>query len=141
VRFGDNVRIDQRRPVWAVGRIDPRVGQGLVTVSQGKIAKQPLAIVATLDPTDGAKVDLGVVMPDGDVAKSLESFAKNELGLVSMAAQMKSLGKVVNQVTISTEDSVVRLRAALTMDQVNQLLSVLDEGGGPAQGSPAPQPK
>ena len=133
--------VDQRAPVWAVGRVDDRVGQGLVTVSQGKIAKQPLAIVATLDPTDGAKVDLGVVMPDGDVAKSLESFAKNELGLVSMAAQMKSLGKVVNQVTISTEDSVVRLRAALTMDQVNQLLSVLDEGGGPAQGSPAPQPK
>ena len=133
--------VDQRAPVWAVGRVDDRVGQGLVAVSQGKIAKQPQAIVATLDPTDGAKVDLGVVMPDGDVAKSLESFAKNELGLVSMAAQMKSLGKVVNQVTISTESNVVRLRAALTMEQVNQLLSVLDEGGGPAQGSPAPQPK
>lgn len=133
--------VDQRAPVWAVGRVDERVGQGLVAMSQGKITKRPLAIVATFDPTAGAKLDLGVVMPDSQVAKNLESFAKNELGVLSMAAQMKSLGPIVNQVTLATEDSVVRLRAALTMEQVNQLLSVLDEGGGPAQGSPAPQPK
>lgn len=149
-KLGDNAEmqgwlklVDQRAPVWAVGRVDERVGQGLVGVTQGKLAKPPAAIVGTLDPTDGAKVDLGVVMPDKDLAKNLESFAKNELGLASMAAQMKSLGKVVNAITITSEDTVVRLRAALTMDDVNQLLSMLDEGGGPAQGSPAPnsQPK
>ena len=83
--------IDQRLPVWAVGRVDPRVGQGLVTATSGKLAKQPDAFVATLDMTTGAKLDLGVVMADGEAAKTLESWAKNELAVVGMAAQLKSL--------------------------------------------------
>lgn len=128
--------IDQRSPVWAVGRVDPRVGQGLVTATGGKLAKQPEAFVATVDATAGAKVLLGVVMSDAESAKTLESWAKNELAVVGMAAQMKSLGSIVAKVTVIAEQSVVRFRAALTMDEVNRLLSVLDEKPAPEQGSP-----
>ena len=128
--------IDQHSPVWAVGRVDPRVGQGLVTATAGKLAKQPEAFVATLDATVGAKILLGVVMSDAESAKTLESWAKNELAVASMAAQMKSLGSVVAKVTVIAEQSVVRFRAALTMDEVNRLLSVLDEKPAPEQGSP-----
>ncbi len=131
--------IDQRRPVWAVGRIDPRVGQGLVTATAGKLATQPEAFVATLDPTAGAKLELGVVMKDPEMAKTLESWAKNELAVIGMAAQLKSLGSIVSKVTVIAENSVVRFRAALTMDEVNQLLSVLDEKPAPEQGSPPPE--
>jgi len=128
--------IDQRSPVWAVGRVDPRVGQGLVTATAGKLAKQPEAFVATLDATAGAKILLGVVMSDAESAKTLESWAKNELAVVGMAAQLKSLGSIVAKVTVIAEQSVVRFRAALTMDEVNRLLSVLDEKPAPEQGSP-----
>ncbi|MBA3396734.1 MAG: hypothetical protein H0T89_29145 [Deltaproteobacteria bacterium] len=128
--------IDQRSPVWAVGRVDPRVGQGLVTATAGKLTKQPEAFVATVDPRNGAAVLLGVVMKDAESAKTLESWAKTELAVVGMAAQMKSLGSVVAKVTVIAEQSVVRFRAALTMDEVNRLLSVLDEKPSPEQGSP-----
>ena len=56
-----------------------------------------------------------------------------------MVAQMKSLGSVVDKITIATDGTLVRFRAALTMADVNQLLSLLDGGTGPAQGSP-PRP-
>ena len=128
--------IDQRAPIWAVGRVDPRVGQGLVTATAGKLAKQPEAFVATLDATAGAKVQLGVVMSDAESAKALESWAKTELAVVGMAAQLKSLGSIVAKVTVIAEQSVVRFRATLTMDEVNRLLSVLDEKPSPEQGSP-----
>jgi len=128
--------IDQRRPIWAVGRIDPRVGQGLITATQGKLTSQPQAFVATVDATVGAKLELGVVMKDAEMAKTLESWAKNELAVVGMAAQLKSLGPIVSKVTVTAEQTVVRFRAALTMDEVNQLLSVLDEKAAPEQGSP-----
>ena len=82
------------------------------------------------------KILLGVVMSDAESAKTLESWAKNELAVVGMAAQMKSLGSVVAKVTVIAEQSVVRFRAALTMDEVNRLLSVLDEKPAPEQGSP-----
>jgi len=128
--------IYQRRPIWAVGRIDPRVGKGLVTATNGKLTAQPEAFVATIDATAGAKLDLGVVMKDAEMAKTLESWAKNELAVVGMAAQLKSLGPIVSKVTVTAEQTVVRFRAALTMDEVNQLLSVLDEKPSPEQGSP-----
>lgn len=128
--------IDQRAPIWAVGRVDPRVGQGLVTATAGKLANQPEAFVATLDATAGAKVQLGVVMSDAESAKTLESWAKTELAVVGMAAQLKSLGSIVAKVTVIAEQSVVRFRATLTMDEVNRLLSVLDEKPSPEQGSP-----
>ena len=128
--------IDQRLPVWAVGRVDPRVGQGLVTAMGGKIAKQPQAFVATLDPTAGAKLALGVVMSDEASAKTLESWAKNELAVVGMAAQLKSLGSIVGKVSVIAQQSTVHFRVVLTMDEVNQLLSVLDEKPAPEQGSP-----
>jgi len=128
--------IDQRKPVWAVGRVDPRVGQGLITATQGKLSEQPQAFVATIDATAGAKLELGVVMKTPEMAKTLESWAKNELAVVGMAAQLKSLGPIVSKVTVIAEQTVVRFRAALTMDEVNQLLSVLDEKPAPEQGSP-----
>lgn len=131
---------DQNAPVWALGKVDERVRQGLVGASGGKLTAGPTAIVATLDPTDGAKVNLGAVMSSADDAKALESFANTELKVVAMVAQMKSLGPVVAKVAVAAEGTVVRFRAPLTVDDVNQLLSVLDEKPASEQGSPPPEP-
>jgi hypothetical protein len=130
-------KIDQRAPLFAVGKVDERVGAGLVR--SGKLAKGPRAFVATLDPTNGAKLLLGVVMPDAPTAKQLESFAKTELLLVSGVAQWKGMGTIVNKINVSTVDDQVTFSAALTMDDVNSVLSALDEPTAPEQIAPPPQ--
>jgi len=113
---------------------------GLVGASGGRLKAGPTAIVASLDPTDGAKLDLGAVMATGEDAKALESFANSEMKVIAMVAQMKSLGPLVAKVAITSEGTVVRFRAPLTVEDVNQLLSVLDEKPASEQGSPPPEP-
>lgn len=131
---------DQNAPVWALGKVDERVRQGLVGASAGRLKAGPQAIVATLDPTDGARINLGAVMSSAEDAKALESFANTELKVVAMVAQMKSLGPLVAKVAVTAEGTVVRFRAPLTVEDVNQLLSVLDEKPASEQGSPPPEP-
>jgi len=131
---------NQSSPVWALGKVDERVRQGLVGASGGRLKAGPTAIVASLDPTDGAKLDLGAVMATGEDAKALESFANSEMKVIAMVAQMKSLGPLVAKVAITSEGTVVRFRAPLTVEDVNQLLSVLDEKPASEQGSPPPEP-
>ena len=128
--------VDQYGPVFAVGRVDERVGKGLVAASGGKLTKPVQAFFANLDPTAGAKVLLGVVMPDAESANQLNSFAKSELLVASVAAQFKGLGAIVQKLQTATEANVLRFSVQLTMDEVNQLLSVLDETPAPEQVTP-----
>ena len=130
--------VDQKSPLWAIGKVDPRVGQGLVDASDATLTSPPQALVATLDPRDGMKADFRVLMASADQAKQLESFAQKELGLFTMAAQLKSLGAIVAKLKVATEGSTVRFSATLTQADVNQLLSVLDDKPAPEQGTPAP---
>jgi hypothetical protein len=55
-----------------------------------------------------------------------------------MAAQLKGLGKLVDTVEVTSNANLVRFIAAVTSEQVNQLLSVLDGGEGSAQSPPPP---
>lgn len=132
-------QVDQRSPVFAVGKVDERTSSGLAKSSNGQLTKGPVAFVASMDPTDGAKLLLGVIMPDAASAKQLETFAKAEMTLVSGLAQMKSLGTVVNKVQLSTVENQLKFTASLSMTEVNQLLSVLDEPAPPAQVTPPAQ--
>ncbi|HEY6173551.1 MAG TPA: hypothetical protein VIX73_03865 [Kofleriaceae bacterium] len=133
--------VNQNSPVWAVGRTDLRVRDGLVQLTGGKVADGPIAFAASGDFLDGAKLQLSAVMKTAEQAKSLESYVKSELALLSAAAQLKSLGSVVGKLELSTEDSVVHFRIALTVADVNQLLSTLDVASMPAQDrAPAPSP-
>ncbi|MGN6104840.1 MAG: hypothetical protein ACTHU0_07045 [Kofleriaceae bacterium] len=129
-------RVDQSAPVWAIGRVGERVGSGLVRVTEGKLKAGPSAFVGSADLTRGAKLELGAIMASGDDAKQLESMAKSSLVKFAMAAQLKSLGSVVQKIAISSDDSRVWFKADLTMDDVNHVLSMLDGGGPPAQDSP-----
>lgn len=129
--------VDQHQPVWAVGRLDARVRDGLVRVAGGALGAGPTAFVGSLDPRDGAKVELGAVMASAEDGKQLESLAKAQLAAFVMAAQLKALGPVVQKVAIATEGNVVRFRVPLSMEDVNQLLSVLDGGGRAPQDAPA----
>jgi hypothetical protein len=128
--------VDQKAPIWAAGRVDDRVRQGMVKVMNGGITAGPSAMVVSIDLSKGVKIEAGAVMASPADAKALESFAKTQLGALGMAAQIKGLGKLVDGVEITSNASLVRFIAAFDSDQVNQLLSVLDGGGGSAQSPP-----
>jgi hypothetical protein len=130
---------DLKAPLWAAGRVDPRVRQGLIRVTEGKLSAGPEAIVLAIDPTGGAKIEVGAIMASAADAKTLESFGKTQLGLLAMAAQARSLGTIVDKIHISADHEVVRFAAALSIDDVNRILSALDGGGATEQDStPAP---
>jgi hypothetical protein len=130
--------VDQNAPVWAVGRVPEPFRAGLVRISQNQLKAGPVAFVATGDLTNGAQLKLGAVMASPDDAKALESIAKAQLVAFAWAAQLKSLGSVVNKIKVSTDGAQVRFEAPLTMADVNQVLSVLDAKQPPAQDSPPP---
>ena len=127
---------DQKSPLWGAGRVDDRERQGLVKVTKGQVTAGPAAIVVGFDPTSGAKLDVGAVMASNEDANRLESFSKSQLALMGLAAQAKSLGKIVDKIAIKADGLLVRFKADLGPDDVNQLVSVLDGGDGSAQGSP-----
>jgi hypothetical protein len=128
--------VDQNQPIWAVGHVDDRVRKGLVGVLEG-LKAGPSAIVGSIDPTNGAKLELGAVMASADDAKQLESYVNDSRKLFGMIAQAKSLGSIVNKVKITSADTVVRFKVELDMADVNHLLSMLD-GGAPSAQDAAP---
>jgi hypothetical protein len=133
-------QVDQRAPIWVAGRVSERIRAGLGNLTNGKVIG-PQAVVATLDPSSGVTIEIGAVMANADEAKQLESFANKQLAVLGMAAQTKELGKVVNKLTISSSGTVVRFKAALSIDDINRLFCVLDGAGNcgqdatPQQGS------
>jgi hypothetical protein len=130
-------RANQKSPVWAAGRVDERVKTGLVRVTNGQLKEGPQAMLIAVDPTNGAKIEVSAVMASEADAKTLESFAKTQLGLAAMAAQAKSLGRIVDKVQISSENETVHFKADLGMEEVNLLISTLD-GSAPDEQIPTP---
>jgi hypothetical protein len=132
--------VNQNAPVWAAGRTDARVRDGLVRMAAGKLTAGPAGFTLTADFADGAKLDYRAAMATVQDAKALESFAKSELALLVAAAQWKSLGGVVGKISVVAEQETVRFTAPFTIDDLNQLLAVLDGGSPPAQNSAPPSP-
>jgi hypothetical protein len=131
--------VNQSAPLWAVGRTDPRVRDGLVHASDGKISAGPVAFALSADLADGAKLQLSAVMNQPDQAKALESYVKGELALLTAAAQLRSLGSVVGKIAVAADGNVVQFRAALTVDDLNRLLSALDGDSTSPQNRAPPQ--
>jgi hypothetical protein len=136
--------VNQNAALWAAGRVDARIRDGLVHLTDGKLKQGPVAFTLTGDLASGAALDLGAVMPGAEDANSLESYVKQELALLVAAAQWRSLGAVVGKITVANDNGVVHLRAPLTVEDLNLLLSALDGGKPPAQDSapavPTPAP-
>ena len=130
---------DQKAPLWAAGKVDDRVKEGLVRTTAGAISAGPTAIALSGDLSGSVKIDLRLVMANANDAKALQSFMKTQQGLIGYAAQAKGMGKVVDAITILADNDVVKFHAELGPDDVNRLLNVLDGGGSAAQGSPPPQ--
>ena len=131
---------DQNAPIWAVGRMSDKLRAGLVDATNGKVKAGPLAVTASIDPSEGMNIEVGAIMATPDDAKQLESLLTTQKGLIAIAAQLKSLGPVVDRVKIVAERNVLRFRAPLSMDDVNHVLSVLDAPKPAQQDSPPASP-
>ncbi len=137
---------DQAAPAWLAARVEPRVGEGLVRAAQGQIKAGPRAVFGSMDPSMGLKAELGAVMQSEDDAKTLESFAKSQQGLLAVVAQLKALGPVVQKVAITRDGAVFRLRATLTADELKDVFSAIDtapsgtQDAQPGAATPKPAP-
>jgi hypothetical protein len=126
-------------PLWAIGRVDQRVGEGLIKATNGKVAAGPRAILLKADLKAGVKVDLQVQMSTAADAKELESFVDAQMVLLQMAAQWKKLGPLAAKLEASLRGTSVTFVADWTMDDLNQLLSVIDSAA-PADETAPPSP-
>jgi len=130
---------DQKAPLWAAGKVDDRVKQGLVRVTAGQISAGPTAIAMSGDLAKGIKLDMTLVMANPTDAKALESFVKAQQGLLGYAAQAKGMGKAVDAIQVSSSGDTLKLHAELSTEDLNRLVSALDGGGSAAQDSPPSQ--
>lgn len=128
---------DRNAPVWLVGRLDERVKQKLVGVTDNAIKAGASGFVAAFDLSSGAKVDVGVVMDSPADAKTMESWTKSQKAAMEAAVQGKALATVFHKFSISADNRLLRLHADLNMDDVNRLLNALDPSPASAQ-SPTP---
>src|SRR5262249_44582846 len=126
---------DQRLPLWAAGKVDERVRQGMVRATNGQLSSGPVAVALAVDPTKGAKLELAAVMANPTDAKALESFANTQKGLLAYAAQAKQMGPIVDKLGVLADRDVVRFKIDLSIDDVNQLISALDDRGSTGSGS------
>lgn len=127
---------DQNAPVWVVGRMAERLRASLVRASGGTLKAGAKAFVGALDLSEGLKGDLRALMESPADAKQLESIANLNLVGMSWAAQRASLARVVQKLSIKAQGDTVRFSVPLTMDDVNRVLSALDEERAAAQDSP-----
>jgi hypothetical protein len=131
--------VNQEAGLWAVGRVDERLRGGLVQLTEGKLSTGPIAFALTADLAEGLKLRFKAVMSDAAHAKDLESYAKSLMGLLTAAAQWKSLGSVVGKLSVTSEGNITQIDAPLSLDDVNRVLWALDAASTPAQNRALPQ--
>ena len=117
---------DHPAPLWFAAKVPQKVGEGLPRFGDGQMKAGPKGVFGSMDPAAGVKTELGAVMGSDDDAKALESFAKSEKGLLSLGAQWKGLGTIVQKIAITRDSAVLRFDLELTEDDVKQLFSVID---------------
>lgn len=127
---------DRNQAVWAVGLVDPAIGERLLAPAAGALKAGPRGFVISGDATAGVRASLGAVMASVEDAKALENLAKQQLGLLAMAAQVKGLGRLAGKITAVAEDKIVRISVALDPTEINQLLSAVDSANPGSQDAP-----
>ncbi|HVV83125.1 MAG TPA: hypothetical protein VHE35_08590 [Kofleriaceae bacterium] len=145
--------IDRTAAMWAVATVDPELGTALSRLSKGAIAAGPTLVSGTLDPVDGVRAAAMFTMKTAGDARALADYAKGQLALGTIAAQLEGLGKVLAKVTVDAAGTTVRFRVDLTDADVKDVLAAIDRGpeagqdaqppadagtGAPAAGTTAP---
>ncbi len=112
--------------VWAVGAVEPRVGEGLVRVTAGAVKAPPTHMFAHLEVGDGMEAELGAVMATAADATAVADFGSSQLRAITMLAQGYGLGAAVSKVRIEAEATTAFLRLTLSADEVKEVVSQID---------------
>lgn len=131
-------RVDQGASFWGVGMIDERVGAGLVTLTQSKIAAPPAAVFGQIELEAGANLLLGAVMSSDNDANSLVSMIKAQKSLAVLALQRSGLSMLANKLGVDSESKTVYLRLSLSEGELKDALARIDTTTG-SQQDPAAQ--
>jgi hypothetical protein len=121
-------RVNRGAAVWAVGRVDPAVGQGLLDSAGGAIGAPPRFMFGHLELHEGITAELAAVMADAADAAATASFATAQLATMTLVAQGIGLGPVIGKVTATAQEHTVFLRLALTGAELQEVLSRIDTG-------------
>lgn len=131
---------DQKESVWAAGQVAPELAERLLRPAAGALKAGPRGFIVSLDASKGARASLGAIMASEEDAKALELLARQQLALLSMAAQAKGLGRIVGKISSVAEDKTVRISVTLDPSEINQLLSAVDSAGTGSQDAPPAEP-
>lgn len=131
---------DRKQSIWAAGQVDTAIGERLLRPAQGALKAGPRGFVVAADASSGLRASLGAIMASAEDAKALELLAKQQLGLLSMAAQVKGLGRLVGKITATADGSVLRIAVTLDPTEINQLLNAVDSDGTGSQDAPPAAP-
>jgi hypothetical protein len=116
-------RADRGAALWGVGLMPPGVGERMVELTGGEVKAPARAVSFQLDV--GRDVPLAarlrLDMADAADASKLAGFARNQLGVLTIAAQRYGLGRLLAKTEIAAEDSGMVVSLRLDGDDVRLL--------------------
>lgn len=125
--------------LWAAGRVDPQVGEGLVAGTGGQVAA-PKALFGHVGLDGGLELFLAAEMASGEDAKKLISVAKAQLEAGALVAQRHGLGPLVQRIEARADERTAALSLTLSEAELAKLLAAIDkdtrsnENPGPESG-------
>ena len=131
---------ERKESIWAVGQVEPQVGDRLLGAADGSIRAGPRGFLFAADASSGARLALTAVMASEEDAKALESLAKRQIALLAVAAQVRGLGRLVGKISAAAAGRQLRLAIALDPTEINQLLSAVDSAALGSQDAPPAAP-
>ncbi len=122
-------RANTKANLWAIGAIDPAVGEGLIAATAGQV-KAPLAVVASADLSDGLAVAADLEMRSEADAKTLISQATAQIAAAALVLQIDSLGRLVQKAELSADGHWATLRWALSKEELQDVMGANLSGLG-----------
>jgi len=122
-------RADTSANLWAIGMIDPAVGEGLIAATAGQV-EAPSAVVASADLRDGLSLAADLQMRSEADAKILISQATAQIAAAALVLQIDSLGRMVQKAELSADGHWATLRWALSKEELQDLMGANLSGLG-----------
>src|SRR5262249_52384759 len=96
-------RVNPDDAAWAVGFLPAGVGDALVKLADGKIAKPALSVMFEARLASGLAAQLAVDMQSSADADALAAFAKSQMDWLAVVAQRFSLGQMIAKVKVTAD--------------------------------------
>ncbi len=133
-------RVSPDDAAWAVGYLPPGVGDSLVKLAEGKIAKPAVSVSFEAKLTAGLAATLSVDMQSSADADALAAFVKSQMDWLAIVAQRFSLGQMMAKVKVTAATKTVNLAVALDEKDLATLGRALSGAAQPTTEKATPTP-